>query len=195
MTFVRMVVLVAIGMLCATDSWSQNTPGTQTVIRAMFDEAFADIIASVPDSSVSVSVSDHPDSRWIEAEFLTALSASGKEILTSQAQVSISLYPVDVSTTYRVVESADSIQRVVTVSLAAVVIRHGRVEPLNVAPRADTTVCLRTDAVAAESAQHSATRGEMPLPERTVWDDVLEPAIFVVAAVATVVLLFTVRSQ
>jgi hypothetical protein len=195
MTFLRMLALVTIGTLWATVSWSQNIPGAQAVIRSMLDESFTTIIASVPNPSVAVTVADHPDRRWFEAEFFTALNASGKEIVTTQAPATIHLVPVDVSTQYRAVESADSIQRVITVSLSAVLEHDGRMQPLDVAPLADTIVCLRTDAVAAESSQHTATRGEMPLPERSVWDDVLEPAIFVVAAVATVVLLFTVRSQ
>ena len=168
---------------------------TQRVITDMLRWAHGVVIERIDDRPFQLERIEHPDGRWLESQFLTQATRAGKQAVTSDAEVVVTLVYNDVSTRYELVEQADSIRRVITVDLSAQVQHDGRIKMTTIEPMQDTVVCSRQDALAAESQQHRATHGEMPDPDRTVWDDVLEPAIFVVAAVATVVLLFTVRSQ
>ena len=103
--------------------------------------------------------------------------------------------PSDVSTRYEAIEDSDSIRRIITVDVRANLIGERTMAPAAPGPYTDTVMCTREEAESAQSPQHFATRGEIPPAESSFWDDVLEPVVFVAAAVATVVLLFTVRSQ
>ncbi len=188
---VSVLVLVVGGFRTA----AAEVPSTQRVITSMLQHAHGMVIDQMDDRPFRLERVDHPDGPWLESQFLTLATRAGKEAVTSDASVVLTLVYNDVSTRYELVEHTDSIRRVITVDVTAQVARDGRVSTISTDPMQDTIVCLRQDALAAESRQHHATHGEMPDPDRTVWDDVLEPAIFVVAAVATVVLLFTVRSQ
>ena len=168
---------------------------SQRVITDLLKKAHASVIDEMDDRPFQLGRIEHPDGRWLESQFLTQATRAGKQAVTSDAEVVVTLVYNDVSTRYELVEQADSIRRVITVDVDARIELDGQLSVISIEPTQVVDVCLRQDALAAESQQHQATHGEMPDPDRTVWDDVLEPAIFVVAAVATVVLLFTVRSQ
>ncbi|HYF03131.1 MAG TPA: hypothetical protein VEC36_07135 [Patescibacteria group bacterium] len=53
----------------------------------------------------------------------------------------------------------------------------------------------RNDILFLEESQHSFTRAPVPPHETTFWDEYGEPFLFIAAAVITLALLFTVRSQ
>jgi len=167
----------------------------QKVITDLLQEAHTAVIEQLDERPFQLERSEHPDGRWLESQFLTQATRAGKQAVTSSADIVVTIVYNDVSTRYETVEQADSVRRVITVDISATIQRNGTLHVIPIEPMRSTVVCLRQNALAAESDQHSSTHAELPLPERTVWDDVLEPAIFVVAAVATVVLLFTVRSQ
>jgi len=195
MTRALVVLVVVLCWVGGVPLVAADVTPTQRVISTMLERAHAVVIDGIGDQPYRLEHVDHPDGPWLESLFLTQASRAGKQAVTSDADVVVSVVYNDVSTRYELVDQADSIRRVVTVDLSATIKRGERLEVYTIDPLTDTVVCIRQDAVAAESTQHAATHGEMPVAERTVWDDVLEPAIFVVAAVATVVLLFTVRSQ
>lgn len=174
---------------------AQSISSTITVIQQGLHEQYRQILERIPDGSVEVLTSPHPDAVWLEQMFLQALTRDGRSIVTTGGATTVRLIFADVSTRYEVLEQSDSIRRIVTVDVGATVTQNGMASVLPLTPWVDSVIVLRQDALAAQDAQHTSTHAELPLPERTVWDDVLEPAIFVVAAVATVVLLFTVRSQ
>ena len=188
---VIIMILAAGGLRYA----SAEVPSAQRVITTMLQQAHGSVVEQLDDRPLRLERVDHPDGPWLESQFLTQATRAGKSVVTSEAPVVLTLVYNDVSTRYESVEHTDSIRRVITVDLSAEVERDGQRTLITASPTQDTLVCLRQDALAAESRQHRSTHGEMPVPDRTVWDDVLEPAIFVVAAAATVVLLFTVRSQ
>jgi len=187
------VAIVLLLVPCTADA--QPISSTTMVIQQGLDEQYRQIIDRIPEGSVEVQTSPHPDAVWLEQMFLQALVRSGRSIVTTGGSSVVRLVFADVSTRYETVEMSDSIRRIVTVDVGATVLQNDRASVIPLTPSTETIVVLRQDALAAQSTQHTSTHAEMPLPERTMWDDVLEPAIFVVAAVATVVLLFTVRSQ
>jgi hypothetical protein len=101
----------------------------------------------------------------------------------------------DLSTVYQATGDADTVVRIVTVAMDAKVSADGESCLISPAPYQRRDTCLRREAMLEQSSQLNATHGELPAEERTMWEDLLEPAIFVAAAATTVVLLFTVRSQ
>lgn len=182
-------------VLCCGWVWAQPVTSTTVVVQQGLAQQYGQIIERIPPGSVEVQVSAHPDAAWLEQEFLQQVVRNDRSIVTSGGRSVVRLVFADVSTRYESIEQTDSVRRVVTVDVGATIQQEGSTIVVPSRPLADTVVMLRQDASAAQSTQHTSTHAELPLPERTVWDDVLEPAIFVVAAVATVVLLFTVRSQ
>jgi hypothetical protein len=188
---VVLVFLAAGGLRLA----AAEVPSTQRVISSLLRSAHDTVVEQMDDRPFRLERVDHPDGPWLESQFLTQATRAGREAVTSDAPVVVTVVYNDVSTRYELVEHSDSVRRVITVDLSAQIEHDGQRMLVTPEPAQDTIVCLRQDALAAESQQHQATHGEMPDPDRTIWDDVLEPAIFVVAAAATIVLLFTVRSQ
>ena len=190
------IVSLIVAIMATLPLAAAEVPSSISVVTAFIDAALDTALASLPaQSSINFVVSDHPDKDWIESLALSKLSDRGLTTLDANTAASIRLVIDDLSTRYQALGSADSVQRVITSNMTFVITVDGTRRVVSYRPQADTLACLRRDAIAAESDQHHSTRGEMPAEERTLWDEVLEPAIFVVAAVATVVLLFTVRSQ
>jgi len=182
-------------LLCVCTARSGGPPPSDVVIDSLLNGAVQQIVSGIAKTdAATLHVSSHPDVQYVEASMLEALHAIGVSILTIDAPTSIEVVIKDMATRYTVL-SGDSVEREVIVSLSATVKRDGTVTPLNTSAFRRVDACLRKEAILAESLQHASTHGNMPEAERTFWDDVLEPAIFVAAAATTVILLFTVRSK
>jgi hypothetical protein len=181
-------------LLSATTMYAGMPPTTTSVINDMVDQSIASIFSSVGKGhAIRVMVSDHPDADWIRSIALTKAAQQSDPL--SMENVAVRIVIRDLSTRYEMMDDADSVRRIITCDMAAIIDENG-VERSFVPPtEQDTVLCLRQEALARESRQHKATYGDMPDMPSSFWDDVLEPAIFVAAAVVTVVLLFTVRSQ
>jgi hypothetical protein len=85
------------------------------------------------------------------------------------------------------------VQRRVVVSLDAV--HRERISQPYEVRLLDTAMVAREDVVLLDSPQHNASHGVVPPRPTTMWEDVAQPVVFIAAAVVTIVLLFTVRSQ
>lgn len=168
-------------------------PTTVVVYQQLLRSVYSTIVDRFPAIPAHVQATSHPDQLWLIQE-LYATYRDHQRTATSSTD-SLTLVFSNVSMRYENVESADSIRRIITVEIGARMVRGGRSEVLSLQPVADTLVCSRSAAKAAESAQHRCTAVQMPEPPTSFWENVLEPMVFVAAAVATVLLLFTVRSQ
>jgi hypothetical protein len=169
---------------------------TLNVVSRFTDRSLTSIVAMVaPSSTITLSVADHPDARWIEAEALRMMTEAGHSVVTSTAPTDVQIVIKDLSTQYEAHAESDSVDRVITVALEAIVTTNGTRRTATPPIERDRVACTRAEAKAAESRQHQATHGELPPAPSSMWDDIVEPVIFVTAAVATVVLLFTVRSK
>lgn len=174
----------------------QTLQSTTTVVEQSLTSAATELVAPFSKGEVvQITVEEHPDARWIESVILREAQGKGLDVRNTDADASLIVVPTNVSTIYELVPESDFVLRIVTVELSAIVSRGNTKHNIVSTPIRDSTTCFRQDAIAAESHQHRSTHGELPLPESSLWDDALEPVIFIGAAVATVVLLFTVRSQ
>lgn len=180
---------------------AQELPRTMDVVAGKvieWTDAFVD--SSEPSDTLLLRVQSHPDAEWIKAMIADRLHARGSIVrfntqaidLPSSRNVDVTI--LDVSTRYEVMSESDSIVRVVTVELQAV--KQGQIlhAQKTYVPRTIHRT-TRQLATASESKQHLGTQGSIPPPPYSMWEDILQPAVFVAAAVVTVVLLFTVRSK
>ena len=191
-----MKLILAVMLLVPSIAFAQSIPPTTTVLDRALQEASKEIVAQLQDGDVlTIDVDAGPDSKWVEAIVVRAANDRGLDVRTADASVALEVVPVNMSTVYESIPESDSILRVITLDLSVLSYRDGVKQSLTVAPRIDSLRCLRSQAIAAQSTQHHSTHGELPPLESSLWDDALEPVIFIGAAVATVVLLFTVRSQ
>ncbi|MDZ4745898.1 MAG: hypothetical protein SGJ05_07830 [bacterium] len=163
-------------------------------MNVMLQESLARIVQQVPTDSISVRVIAHPDAEIIRMMTVNALGTRTVLAGTS-AKADLVITPVDVSTRYETTDAVDSVDRVVTVSLQAVMNTYGQERSLRSEKIVERERLHRNDALRLQSGQRSSTTAQIPPVPSTLWDDILQPAIFVAAAVTTVVLLFTVRSQ
>ena len=53
----------------------------------------------------------------------------------------------------------------------------------------------RSEALSADSRQHSGSHGQIPPVPTSFWEDIAQPVVFIADAATTILLLFTVRSQ
>lgn len=170
--------------------------GRSTVERmnALLEKLLTDIARQVSADSISVRVAVHPDADFIR---VLAINALGTRMIMAEKNDNADLFitPVDISTRYEETDDADSLDRVITMTLKAVLTENGIATALQTQNIAERERLHRKDALRLQSEQRASTHGHIPPMTTTIWDDILQPAIFVAAAVTTVVLLFTVRSQ
>lgn len=190
------VVLVL--LVCGCTMLHAQAPSTADVLQAHI-RAWAEARIPMLGSNVTIDVAAHPDKTWFEAAMITALRDRGVDAIRGYEGPRLRIVPVDVSTRYDRTDHPDSVVRIVTARLYEERIdADGRAVPLRTA---DTLSLQRTDILgrdqvnALQSKQYPAMHGDVPPPPRDIWDDILEPVVYVAAAAVTVVLLFTVRSK
>ena len=156
------------------------------------------IVAKEGGTSFSFSVSPHPDADWIagiigrRVQQLDGTVHKTNEPPNPGIHITIS----DVSTRYSIVEGGDSIIREIIVRLDAyksTPTQSGSVVVLPSLRRKD--VMTRSEALSADSRQHSGSHGQIPPVPTSFWEDIAQPVVFIAAAATTILLLFTVRSQ
>lgn len=170
-------------------------PHTIDVIESSVRDLADTIIArcNVSLEPIPIHVRQHPDAVWIRSIIQRRMQERGITILHSDDQAVSALDVVieDASTRYDVAESSDSVDRRVTVKLSTTCMNRAVVLP-SVTHR---ITLARQQVETYQTQQHAATYGVVPPSESSIWDDVLEPLIYVAAAAVTVVLFFTVRTQ
>lgn len=184
----------------AIDTQEAVTESTMTVVTREVRSQLDSIVAGLTDGTdtaftLGYALAPHPDRAWIETLLLQAIEQQkGVTVVPDGGSVSLEIIPIDIRTAYTVTANPDSVNREIVVSVSG--IYRGDVNS-HIMPPASITKnrLLRSDAIRLQSNQLSSTHAELPTPESSFFDDILEPAIFVAAAVVTVVLAFTVRSK
>lgn len=193
MNIVALIIAAFVmGNIC---SLAQNVEPTQRVVERLLVQAGDDICVRAGAPATTYSMSAHPDAAWIAS--MLRDPASQRECLSrlvdSSAIADIVVVCRDVQTTYVSAHHQDTIQRRVVVSVDAIDRAHAsRVIEVRLV---DTTLVAREDVALLDSRQHMSTHGVVPPRPTTLWEDIAQPVVFIGAAVVTVVLLFTVRSQ
>lgn len=191
----KFIMFIVVLSVAGSSALASEMVSTDHILDSLLKEVCNEIANQIPAiDTLSVSVSIHPDAEFVETIMLEALGGRSTVISRTSTNNLLRIVIKDMSTRYSAL-LADSIQRVITVSFTGILELNGVVKPLTISDRLRTDVGSRKEAAQAESQQHAASHGQMPDPERTFWDDILEPAIFVAAAATTVILLFTVRSK
>lgn len=186
------LVLVAVG---ATAACAQDVEPTQSVVERLLVRAGEEICARAGDSSVRFTVLQHPDAPWIATMLRDPANARRclSQIVDSSASAQLVVVCRDVQTTYSNAQHQDTVVRSVVVDVAA--IQRGIGSQIHTVRLVDTAHVARTDVPMLDSRQHMASHGVVPARPTTLWEDIAQPVVFIGAAVVTVVLLFTVRSQ
>lgn len=143
-------------------------------------------------SGMEVFVHDHPDAQWIRSIVARRMEERGVPVVVgSAARADLDVVIMDVSTRYQLTSNPDSVEREVVVKLETTY----RQRRLPLEPKSVRTTLGRTEAQATQSTQHTGTHAALPEAPSSLWNDVLEPLIYVGAAIVTVVLFYTVRTQ
>lgn len=173
---------------------AQDVPSSLNVIEG-FVRNIADslqVIAGPSPDTLRVHVYEHPDAPWFESIIAQRSQELGIPFRAVRGnEYAVGLVIANAATTLETSNHADSLVRSVT--LAASVRHNGVVRQLPVQKRQD--VIPYEQGLRAQSDQHASTKAELPARQPSLWDDVLQPIVFIGAAVVTIVLLFTVRSQ
>ncbi|MFM8771310.1 MAG: hypothetical protein ACKOE4_04720 [Candidatus Kapaibacterium sp.] len=195
-----MRLLIALLVLSANVLVAQ-TDSVQTSSRTidMVESAVRDLVDSVvtragvtAGSSLEVFVHDHPDAPWVRSIISRRMEERGVPVaLGTAARTDLDVVIMDVSTRYQLTQNPDSVEREVVVKLETTY----RQRRLPLEPKSVRTTLGRSEALASQSAQHTGTHAALPDAPSSLWNDVLEPLIYVGAAVVTVLLFYTVRTQ
>lgn len=190
----KSLLLVAITVLGTCTLQAQDVPSSLDVMQG-FVRNVADtlrVIAGPDTDTVRMRVHDHPDALWFESIIMQRCDEQRvpMRIATANDQA-VTLVISDASTSYQPHTHPDSLVREVV--LDASMRRNNNVYKLQKQTRQD--VVAHEQAAAKQSDQHASTNAVVPEKQPSLWDDVLQPIVFIGAAVVTLVLLFTVRSQ
>lgn len=194
MPSMKSLLLLAITVLGTCTLQAQDVPSSLDVMQG-FVRNVADtlrVIAGPDADTVRMRVHDHPDALWFESIIMQRCDEQRvpMRIATANDQA-VTLVISDASTSYQPHTHPDSLVREVV--LDASMRRNNNVYKLQKQTRQD--VVAHEQAAAKQSDQHASTKAVVPEKQPSLWDDVLQPIVFIGAAVVTLVLLFTVRSQ
>ena len=194
MPSMKSLLLVAITVLGTFSLQAQDAPSSLDVMQ-VFVRNVADTLRVItgPDTdTVRMRVHDHPDALWFESIIMQRCDEQRvpMRIATANEQA-VTLVISDASTSYQPHTHPDSLVREVV--LDASMRRNNNIYKLQKQTRQD--VVAHEQAAAKQSDQHASTKAVVPEKQPSLWDDVLQPIVFIGAAVVTLVLLFTVRSQ
>ena len=190
------VILCVVWSVNAATQTTGDLPHTIDVIEASVRD-LADTMISRCDlasgATVPLTVRQHPDADWIRSLMQRRFEERGIPTISvnDTASPAVRVVIENASTRYAPSSASDSVERSIVVQLSA----ECKGRPLALAPFTHRATLARTNVEAYQSRQHMATHAPLPEPESSVWDDVLEPLIYVAAAAVTVVLFFTVRTQ
>ncbi|HCN05435.1 MAG TPA: hypothetical protein DIS79_07425 [Bacteroidetes bacterium] len=196
----HLVVIIVLILKVPTVMWAHQGTGnvpenTITVIEREFVTVVSEALRHVGDGSdVELTVASHPDQSWFRGLALTA-AGSRRLFIVDGAPNSIEIVPRNIGTTYLATDNDDTVVREVRMLLDVIITKEGKTHVETVAPSPKVTRCSRADALRTQSLQHTSTHAELPPQHRTFWDDIVEPVVFIAAAITTAALLFTVRSQ
>lgn len=191
--YARLLTIILLGcsttMLCA-----QSVEPTQRVVERLLMQAGDSICARAGDSSVRFAVTNHPDAAWIATSLRdpTAVRQCLSQIVDSSSLAQVTVVCRDVQTSYANAHHQDTVLRSVVVDLAAIDRASTRTYTVRLL---DSAYVARADVALLDTRQHMATHGVVPARPTTLWEDIAQPVVFIGAAVVTIVLLFTVRSQ
>lgn len=190
------VILCGVWSFAAAGQTAGDLPHTIDVIEASVRD-LADTMISrcdlAPGAVVPLAVRQHPDADWIRSLVQRRLEERGIRMMpvADTTAPAVSVVIENASTRYAPSSASDSVERSIIVQLSA----ECKGRPLALAPVTHRATMARMNVDAYQSRQHMATHAALPHPESSVWDDILEPLIYVAAAAVTVVLFFTVRTQ
>lgn len=191
--YARLLTVILLGcsatMLCA-----QSVEPTQRVVERLLLQAGDSICARAGDASVRFAVTNHPDAAWIATSLRdpTAVRQCLSQIVDSSSLAQVTVVCRDVQTSYANANHQDTVLRSVVVDLAAIDRASTRTYTVRLL---DSAYVARADVALLDTRQHMATHGVVPARPTTLWEDIAQPVVFIGAAVVTIVLLFTVRSQ
>lgn len=191
--YARLLTVILLGcsatMLCA-----QSVEPTQRVVERLLLQAGDSICARAGDASVRFAVTNHPDAAWIATSLRdpTAVRQCLSQIVDSSSLAQVTVVCRDVQTSYANAHHQDTVLRSVVVDLAAIDRASTRTYTVRLL---DSAYVARADVALLDTRQHMATHGVVPARPTTLWEDIAQPVVFIGAAVVTIVLLFTVRSQ
>lgn len=189
-----LVVIATVELPAQTDSTltSRHTVDVvESVVRELVDTMIFQSGVTAG-SAMEMYVHDHPDAQWIRSIVARRMEERGVPVaLGSADRTGLDVVIMDVSTRYHLTPNPDSVEREVIVKLETMY----RQRRLSLAPKSVRTTLGRPEALATQSAQHTGTHAALPEAPSSLWNDVLEPLIYVGAAVVTLLLFYTVRTQ
>jgi hypothetical protein len=191
--YARLLTMVLLG--CGTTLLrAQSVEPTQRVVERLLMQAGDSICARAGDSSVRFAVTNHPDAAWIATSLRDPGAARTclSQIVDSSSLAQVTVVCRDVQTSYVNAHHQDTVLRSVVVDLAAIDRASSHTYTVRLL---DSAYVARTEVALLDARQHMATHGVVPARPTTLWEDIAQPVVFIGAAVITIVLLFTVRSQ
>lgn len=163
---------------------SAQVPTNFALLDSLAREASISLLKVYRCDSVTI-VPAESVARWLIAE---KLLSSGVVVRTTAP---CSLAIADCAVRYQLHPSdAEHIVRTVRVEL-----RLLTPETALSTAQSYTDTLARSDLVQVEMPRSELTSAPVPPPPRSLWDDILEPAIVVVSAAVTLLLLFTARTR
>lgn len=193
-----LIVLVAVGTVGLSAQTDSTLPSRHTVdvVESVVRELVDTMISRsgvTAGSAMQMYVHDHPDASWIRSIAARRMEDRGVAVTigTEPSRADLDVVIMDVSTRYHLTSNPDSVERDVVVKLETTY----RQRRLPLEPKSVRATMNRSEALATQSVQHSGTHAALPEAPSSLWNDVLEPLIYVGAAVVTLLLFYTVRTQ
>ena len=149
---------------------------------------------------LEILVLPHPASYLIEQYFLSCANDKGLTFFlpdsnSNRAKITLWISSIDVKYE-RISSDSDSLTRIISVSLSGKMqTKEGTIKAIEILERTYNDLITDDDIVYIQNSSYNFTKGQIPPQQSTFFDSIVEPLVVVTAAIITIVLLFTVRSN
>ena len=190
-------------LFCQVQTNNSLPQKNSTIVDSLLNEASLNIISNLSKSDIKksyLSVSEHPAKDLLKNLLIKNSSGLGVTFLEGIPNIStdnsIEILIKETGVEYFETENDSIFTRIIIVDIFTSV---RSVE--GILSSIPETKYIYTDTIPSMSKYHienssaNYTKAELPKKEMSFFEEILEPAIVIVTAAATVILLFTVRSE
>lgn len=143
---------------------------------------------------VTLAINDSAVGSFFGEIAVRQLDSSGIRITLDTTSI-LKISVVDVATRYENTSSSDSLERVITIKIRSSLQLDNSKSPLEILDVRYTDRISRQSVNMLNSRIYPFASAKPPMPDLSFWEKYLEPAIITTAAVLTVWLFFSVRSN
>jgi hypothetical protein len=172
-----------------------SAESNKTIIDSLVSEFATRIIQVLNKKNIDkINISTKSNFEYFNDNFINNL-IDGNIQIDSESPIKLKLVMKDISVEYFELKSEDFQRRISLDFVVFLEEKDGSINILNKEEFTYSDTITSNDLELIENSNYPFTKGKFPTKNKSIFDEIIEPVIIVSAAIISVVLFFTVRSN